>query len=120
MSLSASQLQKITLPYFFSKGVNWSTAFNNCTVGVVSIVDVLNSYNNLYPISNNIPAYVTILDDVLTVYIPRTTHKLSSVHNITVLNSDGEKIMLGYSIDSNNNVTVNSNVSLLNHKLIIY
>lgn len=63
--------------------------------------------------------YSTTLGSVMTATIFSTTHNLSIVKNVTMLRPDGMEVSVVYSV-VNNNVTVESNINLLNHIIKIY
>lgn len=52
--------------------------------------------------------------------VHRITHKVLNIRSVNVFNADGDEVSIKYEIDSNQNVTVYSNVPLANYSIIIY
>lgn len=63
--------------------------------------------------------YIYTFGDVLTYTIPAATHGLSKITAVLVTNTFDEEISISFSIDSFQNITFNSNISLLNHTVIL-
>lgn len=70
-------------------------------------------------LSESILTYTKTFGDVLTDTITSGEHGLSEVHNVIVKTPSNIQVSVGTTV-SGTTVTINSNVSLLNHKLLIY
>ena len=65
--------------------------------------------------------YTVTLGNVTTVTITGATHLVPNVSGINVFNTSNKNVMVSYDINSTNqNVTINSNISLNSHRLEIY
>lgn len=69
--------------------------------------------------SGSILTYTKTFGNVLTDTILNSEHGLSTVHNVIVKTSADDRVSVKVNI-SGTTVTINSNISLLNHKLLIY
>lgn len=69
--------------------------------------------------SGSILTYTKTFGNVLTDTILNSEHGLSTVHNVIVKTSSDDRVSVKVNI-SGTTVTINSNISLLNHKLLIY
>jgi hypothetical protein len=69
--------------------------------------------------SGTIPVYTKTFTDVLTDTITFATHSLPTIHGVIVKTPTDELVSTEITI-SGTTVTIDSNVSLLNHKLLIY
>jgi len=63
--------------------------------------------------------YTATLGDVTTVTISSATHEVPNVRNITVFDPDGDTVFLSFRL-VDNNVSIESNISLLNHTIKIF
>jgi hypothetical protein len=63
--------------------------------------------------------YTATLGSVTTATIFSATHNLSTVKNVVIYHPDGKEVSIVFSV-VNNNVTVESNINLLNHIIKIY
>lgn len=69
--------------------------------------------------SGSILTYTKTFGNVTTDTILNSEHGLSTVHNVIVKTSSDDRVSVKVNI-SGTTVTINSNISLLNHKLLIY
>lgn len=68
----------------------------------------------------NIYTFSKTLGDVLTTTIPAIEHNLPIVHDVKLFTSDLQEISIVYAIDVDQNITINSNISLLNKIIKIF
>ncbi len=64
--------------------------------------------------------FVKTLSNVFTTTIPGAEHNISDVRDIKLFTPDMQDVSIAYSIDNGQDVTIYSNVSLLNHIVKIY
>lgn len=69
--------------------------------------------------SGTIPTYTKTFGNVFTDTILAAEHGLSAVHNVVIKTPSDNLVSVRLNI-SGTTVTINSNISLLNHKLLIY
>jgi len=69
--------------------------------------------------SGTIPTYTKTFGAVTTDTILLAEHGLSTVHNVVIKTASDDLVSVRLNI-SGTTVVINSNVSLLNHKLLIY
>lgn len=70
------------------------------------------------PLDTNAPFYEIIAGDVLTMEIPYSQHKVASITAVYVYQPDGDQAFVVWS-ESGLTVYIESNVSLLNHTILI-
>lgn len=63
--------------------------------------------------------YTATLGSVTSVTISSATHDVPTVKNVKIYHPDGYDVSVAYRIVSNN-VTIDSNINLLNHSVKIY
>lgn len=69
--------------------------------------------------SSTIPTYTKTFTNVTTDTILSAEHGLSTIHNVIVKTASDVEVSV-LTIISGTTVTIDSNISLLNHKLLIY
>jgi len=69
--------------------------------------------------SGTIPTYTKTFGNVTTDTINSGEHGLSTVHNVIIKTASNDVVSVRLNI-SGTTIIINSNVSLLNHKLLIY
>lgn len=110
MSITLDTLRSIKIPTFISPSEwkltprRYSSLYDLVALGVASISGA---------------AYFEILPAVTSYTVSASTHLLPSVTNLMLLNPADEEVSVSYSVDTSNNVYIESNISLLNHKLIL-
>ena len=70
-------------------------------------------------VSGSVPTYTKTFGSVTTDTILFAEHGLSTVHNVIIKTASDDLVSVRLNI-SGTTVVINSNVSLLNHKLLIY
>ncbi len=69
--------------------------------------------------SGSVPTYTKTFGNITTDTILFAEHGLSTVHNVIIKTASNDLVSVRLNI-SGTTVIINSNVSLLNHKLLIY
>jgi len=68
---------------------------------------------------SGLPTYNTTLGNVTTATITSGTHGLTNINGVAVYTADNQSVSVAYVVDALT-VIIQSNISLLNHKLKIY
>lgn len=116
LTYTVEQFQNETDPVWLSEKSNYYTKaeidalnINNLTIVGETIISVVEG-----------ASYKTTLTDVLSLTVLSSVHGISNVSGITVLDTLNENFNVKYRIETNGDVYIESNVSLLNHTLIIF
>lgn len=64
--------------------------------------------------------YKISLPDKLVYFIPAYKHKLTIVRGYTLLDTNGESVDALFTLYGDNSVQIESNISLLGYKLILF
>lgn len=64
--------------------------------------------------------YKTKCPDTISFYVPQTKHKLNKILGYLLLAPTGEEVVAAFEVAPNFDVTIDSNLSLLNYTLILH
>lgn len=112
MAITLDTLRSIKMPIYILPG-EWKLSPRR----YASLYDLISAFG-LSP-SSGTSLYTEVLPDVTTHSIPASTHNLTRITSVLVLDPSGNEVSVSYSIDNSQNLTLYSNVSLLNHTIIL-